>query len=262
MRRIRLRTPESHLAVSDLKDYEAASDELRERVILVTGAGDGIGRAVALALAAHGATVILSGRTVSKLEATHDQILAANGPQPSVAPLNLERALANDFDALATAIESNYGRLDGLLHNAAMLGQLSPIDHYDVPTWVRVMHVNVTAGFALTQVCLPLLRKSPDASVLFTSSSVGRQGRALWGAYSVSKFAVEGLAQVLADELTSTTIRVNCINPVRARTLMRLQAYPAEDRSTLPEPGALVGPYLYLLGPASRGISGQSFDCF
>jgi NAD(P)-dependent dehydrogenase (short-subunit alcohol dehydrogenase family) len=246
----------------DLEHYRPASDELRERVILVTGAGDGIGRAVALALAAHGATVILSGRTVRKLEAVHDQILAANGPQPSIAPLNLEKALANDYDAIAAAIESNYGRLDGLLHNAALLGQLSPIDHYEVPVWVRVLHVNVTAEFALTQVCLPLLRKSPDASLLFTSSSVGRRGRALWGAYAVSKFAVEGLAQVLADELSSTHIRVNCINPVRARTGMRLEAYPAEDRSTLPDPANLVGPYLYLLGPASRGISGQSFDCF
>jgi NAD(P)-dependent dehydrogenase (short-subunit alcohol dehydrogenase family) len=246
----------------DLEHYRPVNDELRERVILVTGAGDGIGRAVALALAAHGATVILSGRTVRKLEAVHDQILAAKGPQPSIAPLNLERALANDYDAVAAAIESNYGRLDGLLHNAAMLGQLSPIDHYEVPVWVRVLHVNVTAEFALTQVCLPLLRKSPDASVLFTSSSVGRRGRALWGAYSVSKFAVEGLAQVLADELASTSIRVNCINPVRARTAMRLEAYPAEDRSTLRAPADLVGPYLYLLGPASRGISGQSFDCF
>lgn len=250
------------MAAIDLKNYQASSDELRERIILVTGAGDGIGRAVALALAAHGATVILSGRTVRKLEATHDQILAANGPKPSIAPLNLERALANDYDAVAAGIEGTYGRLDGLLHNAAVLGQLSPIDHYDVPTWTQVLHVNVTAEFALTQVCLPLLRKSPDASVLFTSSSVGRRGRALWGAYAVSKFAVEGLAQVLADELASTAIRVNCINPVRARTLMRLQAYPAEDRSALPDPAALVDPYLYLLGPASRAISGQSFDCF
>ncbi|HZF26505.1 MAG TPA: YciK family oxidoreductase [Steroidobacteraceae bacterium] len=249
------------MSAIDLQHYRPAPGELRDRVILVTGAGDGIGRAVALALARHGATVVLSGRTVRKLEAVHDQILAADGPRPSIAPLNLERALANDYDALASAIDTTYGRLDGLLHNAAILGQLSPIDHYDVPTWVRVLHVNVTAAFALTQVCLPLLRKSADASVLFTSSSVGRRGRALWGAYAVSKFAVEGLAQVLADETAPTAIRVNSINPGRARTAMRLQAYPAEDRSVLPEPDTLVGPYLYLLGAASRGISGQSFDC-
>ena len=217
----------------DLEHYRPVNDELRERVILVTGAGDGIGRAVALALAAHGATVILSGRTVRKLEAVHDQILAAKGPQPSIAPLNLERALANDYDAVAAAIESNYGRLDGLLHNAAMLGQLRPIDHYEVPVWVRVLHVNVTAEFALTQVCLPLLRQSPDASVLFTSSSVGRRGRALWGAYSVSKFAVEGLAQVLADELASTSIRVNAQSGACTQR-HATEAYPAEDRSPLP----------------------------
>jgi NAD(P)-dependent dehydrogenase (short-subunit alcohol dehydrogenase family) len=123
------------------------------------------------------------------------------------------------------------------------------------------MHVNVNAAFALTQVCVPLLKKSSDASVVFTSSNLGRRGRALWGAYAVSKAAIEGLSQVLADELQPAGVRVNCINPVRARTNMRLQAYPAEDRSVLPEPAALVVPYLYLLGPASRGITGQSFDC-
>jgi NAD(P)-dependent dehydrogenase (short-subunit alcohol dehydrogenase family) len=123
------------------------------------------------------------------------------------------------------------------------------------------MHVNVTAAFALTQVCLPLLRRSPDASVVFTSSDVGRRGRALWGAYAVSKFAIEGLSQVLAEEMQSGRVRVNCINPGRARTSMRLQAYPAEDREALPDPGELVRPYLYLLGPASRSITGQSFDC-
>ncbi len=248
-------------AAVDPRQHQPAPDELRDRVILVTGAGDGIGRAVALALAAHSATVVLSGRTVRKLEKVHDEILAQGSPQPSIAPLDLERALANDYDALADALARNFGRLDGLLHNAGILGQLSPIEHYDVPTWVRVMHVNVNAAFALTQVCVPLLRKPGDASVVFTSSSVGRRGRALWGAYAISKFAIEGLSQVLADELQPAGVRVNCLNPGRARTQMRLQAYPAEDRSQIPEPAELVNPYLYLLGPASRGITGQSFDC-
>jgi NAD(P)-dependent dehydrogenase (short-subunit alcohol dehydrogenase family) len=241
--------------------HQATSDELHDRVILVTGAGSGIGREVALALAAHGATVILSGRTIRRLEKTQDDILAAGGPQPAIAPLNLEKALAADYDRTAEAIDRTYGRLDGLLHNAGILGQLSPIDHYDVPTWCRVMHVNVTAAFALTQVCLPLLRKSPDASVLFTSSGVGRRGRALWGAYAASKFAVEGLCEVLADETRGGTIRVNSINPGATRTAMRLEAFPAEDRSRLADPAAIVAPYLYLLGPASRGVTGQRFDC-
>jgi NAD(P)-dependent dehydrogenase (short-subunit alcohol dehydrogenase family) len=245
----------------DPRQYQPPPDALRDRVILVTGAGDGIGRAVALALAAHSATVVLSGRTVRKLEKTHDDIVAQGSPQPSIAPLDLEKALAGEYDTLTDALERNYGRLDGLLHNAGLLGHLSPIEHYDVPTWVRVMHVNVNAAFALTQVCVPLLKKSRDGAVVFTSSTLGRRGRALWGAYAVSKFAIEGFSQVLADELQPAGVRVNCINPGRARTNMRMQAYPAEDRSSIPEPATLVGPYLYLLGPASRGVTGQTFDC-
>jgi len=247
--------------VIDPRKHHAAADELRERVILVTGAGDGIGRAVALALAAHGATLVLSGKTTRKLEKTYDDILAAGGAKPSIAPLNLEKALAADYDAVATGIETEYGRLDGLLHNAAILGQLSPIEHYDVPTWVRVLHVNLTAAFALTQVCLPMLKQSKDASVLFTSSSVGRKGKALWGAYAASKFAIEGLSQVLADENRGAgKVRVNCINPGATRTTMRLHAYPAEDRNSIVEPQQIVAAYLFLLGPASAGITGRSFD--
>jgi NAD(P)-dependent dehydrogenase (short-subunit alcohol dehydrogenase family) len=248
-------------ATADPRNHRPAANELHERVILVTGAGDGIGRAVALALAEYGATVVLSGRTVSKLERTYDEIVGRGSAPPSIAPLDLEKALAGDYDAMADAVEAKYGRLDGLLHNAGILGQLSPIEHYPMPVWVRVMHVNVTAAFALTQVLLPLLRKSHDASIVFTSSDVGRRGRALWGAYAVSKFAIEGLSQVLADELQSGKVRVNCINPGRARTAMRLQAYPAEDRGKLPEPAQLANSYLFLLGPASRSITGQSFDC-
>ena len=149
----------------DPRGHQPAAEEMKDRVVLVTGAGDGIGRAVALALAAHGATLILSGRTTRKLEKTYDDILAAGGARPSIAPLNLEKAIAGDYDAIAAGIEKEYGRLDGLLHNAGILGQLSPIEHYDVPTWARVLHVNLTAAFALTQVCLPLLRSSADASV-------------------------------------------------------------------------------------------------
>lgn len=245
----------------DPRAHRATADELAGRVIAVTGAGSGLGRAVALACAQHGASVILVGRGTPKLEAVHAEIAAAGGPEASIAELDLERALATDYDALAAAVGERYGRLDGLLHNAALLGTLSPIEHYDVPTWCRVLHVNVTAAFALTQVLLPALKKSADASVLFTSSSVGRRGRAYWGAYAVSKFALEGLSQVLAEELEGTSaIRVNTLNPGRARTAMRRQAYPAEDFSKVPLPETLTGPYLALLGPASRGVTGQLFD--
>lgn len=245
----------------DPRSLRAKPDELAGRVIAITGAGSGIGRAVALACAAHGAEVILSGRTVAKLEKVYDEIRSAGSPEPTIAPLDLEKATAREFDAFVAAVQARYGRLDGLLHNAALLGDLSPIEHYDVPMWCRVLHVNVTAAFALTQVALPLLRAAPDASVLFTSSSVGRRGRAYWGAYAVSKFAVEGLSQVLADELGGTTsIRVNAINPGRTRTAMRRAAFPSEDVATLPQPEAIVAPYVALLGPASRGITGGTFD--
>jgi NAD(P)-dependent dehydrogenase (short-subunit alcohol dehydrogenase family) len=245
----------------DPRNFTPSADELAGRVIAITGPTRGIGHAVALACAQHGATVVLVGRNLKKLEAVHTDIAALGREEATIAPFDLEKAVANDYDTLAAAMLERYGRLDGLLHNASLLGMLAPIEHYDVPTFYRVMHVNVTAAFALTQVLLPALKQSQDASVLFTSSSVGRKGRAYWGAYATSKFAVEGLAQVLAAELDNTTaIRVNTLNPGPARTAMRLQAYPAENPETLPLPAALVGPYLALLGPASRGITGQSFD--
>ena len=243
------------------RDHVAAADELAGRVVAITGAGSGIGRAVALACARHRANVVLIGRDKAALETLHAELGAAAAPEASIALLDLEKAVARDYDELATALLDRYGRLEGLLHNAALLGTITPIEHYDVPTWCRVLHVNVTAAFALTRVLLPVLKKSEDASVLFTASSVGRRGRAYWGAYAVSKFALEGLSQVLSDELERIThVRVNTLNPGRARTAMRRQAYPAEDSATVPLPEALTAAYIALLGPASRGITGQAFD--
>ena len=237
-------------------------DELQGRVIAVTGAGDGIGRAVARAAAGHGAQVILVGRTVKKLQAVHRDIVAAHGDVATIAPLDLEKALAGDYDTLAAAILERYGRLDGLVHCAGILGSMTPIEQYDVPTWCRVLHVNVTAAFVLTQVLLPLLRKSADASVIFTSSSVGRQGRAYWGAYAVSKFAVEGLGQVLAAEMQgSGPVRVNVLNPGATRTLMRRQAFPSENADALATPEQVAPAYIALLGPSGASLDGQSLDC-
>jgi NAD(P)-dependent dehydrogenase (short-subunit alcohol dehydrogenase family) len=256
--------PELARAVASSFDPRAHAPgpaELQGRVIAVTGASSGLGRAVAIDCARHGGKVILIGRSERKLQTVQNEIEVERPGCSTVAVLDLERALASDYDRLADAVLERYGRLDGLLHNAAVLGVLSPIEHYDVPTWCRVLHVNLTAAFALTQVLLPALKRAPDGSVLFTSSGVGRRGKAYWGAYAVSKFGIEGLAQVLAAELSDiTSVRVNAINPGRARTEMRRQAYPAEDAETLPLPQSLTGPYLALLGPASRGVSGQSFD--
>lgn len=245
----------------DPRQHAPQAQELANRVILITGAGSGIGRAVALACARAGAEVILVGRSLKRLEAVHTEIAALEQREATIAQLDLERAIAKDYDTLADAIGARFGRLDGLLHNAAMLGTLSAIADYDVPLFTRVMHVNVTAAFALTQVLIPHLKASPDASVLFTSSGVGRRGRAYWGAYAVSKFAIEGLSQVLAHEMEgSTRVRVNAINPGKTRTAMRRAAYPSEDLNTLPLPESITAPYVALLGPASRGVTGQSFD--
>lgn len=244
-----------------METYRPDPQLLNERVILVTGAGAGIGRAAAKAFASHGATVVLLGRTTSKLEAVYDEIIASDNPQPAIYPLDLLKASPEDFWALADRLEQEFGRLNGLLHNAALLGTLSPVERYDLQTWTQVMHVNLHAPLLLTQACLPLMRKSEDASIVFTSSGVGRTGRAYWGAYAVSKFAVEGLTQVLADELESHPgLRVNSINPGSVQTRMRATAFPAEDPNTLPRPEEIMASYLFLMGPDSRDVQGQAID--
>jgi NAD(P)-dependent dehydrogenase (short-subunit alcohol dehydrogenase family) len=247
--------------MTDPRTYTPAPADLTDRVLLITGASDGIGKAVALAAAAHGARIILHGRNIKRLEAVYDAILAAGGARPSILPLDFEKAGAPEYDALQAAIETEFGRLDGLLHNAGMLGDRAPIEHFDVTKWMRTFHVNTTAPFILTQRCLPLLRKSSDASIIFTSSGVVPRPRAYWGAYLPSKWASEGLMRMLADELESEKMRVNSINPGGVKTNMRYQAFPAEDRSKLPEAADILAPYLFLLGSASKGISGQAFEC-
>ena len=245
----------------DLRDYSYPNDVLRDRIILITGASDGIGRALALQAATLGAQVILHGRNASKLEKVYDAIEAIGAaPRPSIAVLDLAAANSESYTTLAQSVEADFGRLDGLVHNACILGERFAIDQYDAVMWQRVMHVNVTSVFALTQVLMPLLQLSEDPSVIFTSSGVGRTGKAFWGAYAVSKFATEGLSQVLADEHRHGKLRSNCINPGATRTKMRLAAYPGEDRDVLKRPEEILAPYIFLLGPDSSGITGQSFD--
>lgn len=245
-----------------MQDYQAPADLLKDRIVMVTGAGSGIGRAAAKAYAAHGATVILVGRTVGKLEEVYDEIEAAGHPQPAIVPMNFEGAAVKEYEELAMTLEENFGRLDGLLHNAGILGSRSPVELYDPEIWNKVMQVNATAPFLLSRAMIPLLRKSDDASMIFTSSGVGRQARAYWGAYAVSKFAVEGLSQLLADELDDNrhNIRVNSLNPGATRTNMRVLAYPAENPSQNPAPEDLMPVYLYLMGKDSQGINGQQID--
>lgn len=241
--------------------YQAEPDALKGRVILITGAGDGIGRAAALACAVHGAQVILLGKTVAKLEAVYDEIQNAGGAEPAIYPLHLRGATAENYEEMRDTLAREFGRLDGLLHNAGILGQRRSIEQTTPADWNEVLQVNLTAPFLLTRALLPLLRASDDASIVFTSSGVGRHGRAYWGAYAVSKFGTEGLMQVLADELAGTTaVRVNAINPGATNTAMRRAAYPAEEPTRNPLPEQLMPLYLYLLGPDSKGVTGGSFD--
>ncbi|MEM0954364.1 MAG: YciK family oxidoreductase [Pseudomonadota bacterium] len=243
------------------KDYQPDSDALADKVILVTGAGDGIGRVAAIACARHGANVILLGRTDSKLEAVYDEIETMGYPSAVIFAVDMKDAQHEDYAALAQGIEQEFGRLDGLLHNASVLGERAPLANYKADLWEAVMHVNVTAQLRLTQAMMPLLEAAPAASIIFTSSSVGRRGRAHWGAYAVSKFATEGMMQVLADELENISqIRVNSLNPGATRTRMRAAAYPGENPNTLTSAEDLMPSYLYLLSDASLGVNGQALD--
>ena len=245
----------------DYTQYQAPDNLLQDKVILVTGAGDGIGKAAALSFARLGATVVLLGRTVEKLEQVYDQIEAEGGRQPAIVPLNLESASHVEYKQIAETIEQEFGRLDGLLLNAAILGDIRPLEFYPMELFEKVMQTNVNAQFMLIRTLLPQLRQSEQGSIIFTTSSVGRIGRANWGAYAVSKFAIEGMMQTLADELKDTSnVKVNCINPGATRTQMRASAYPAEEPASVCPPEAIMPLYNFLMGADSTGVTGQSLD--
>lgn len=243
------------------RPFQPEAGLLAGRVILITGASGGLGKALAVECARAGAGVILSGRNQSKLDRLYDEIVALGAPQPAIAALDLAAATALDYDNLAKTIDAEFGKLDGVVHAAALLGDRTPLEQYDVPTWCRVLHVNLTAPFILTQVLLPNLRKSKDASVIFVSSGVVNNQRPFWGAYAVAKTGLESVRAMLSQELEGEpNIRVNTVNPGRMRTAMRAAAYPAENPNTLPTPLSVSGAFLYLLSGLSRGIDGQYIE--
>lgn len=243
-----------------MQDFQPSPQALANKTILVTGAGDGIGKEAALCYARHGATVILLGKTTKKLEAVYDAIIAEGCPEPAIVPLDLNGATKKHYQDMASTIKAEFGKLDGVLHNAGMLGVLTPFEHIDLETWQKILQVNLTSAMLMTQALLPVMALAPQASLVFTSSGVGRKGRAYWGAYSVSKFGTEGLMQLIADEYEGSTIRTNCINPGATRTKMRTAAYPGENQLTLKTPADLMPLYLYLMADASVGTNGQSLD--
>lgn len=240
--------------------YQPKQDLLQDRIILVTGASDGIGREAALTYARYGASVILLGRNDEKLRHVADRIAQQTGRQSQWFTLDLLTCTADDCHQLAQRIGGQYPRLDGVLHNAGLLGDVCPMIEQDPQVWQQVMQVNVNATFMLTQALLPLLLKSDSGSLVFTSSSVGQQGRANWGAYAASKFATEGMMQVLADEYQNRPLRVNCINPGGTRTGMRANAFPTEDPQKLKTPADIMPLYLWLMGDDSRRKTGMTFD--
>lgn len=243
-------------------NIQVAPNSLNNRIILVTGAGYGIGRTAALAYAKAGATVVLLGRTQEALNETYDLIEAAGGPQAAVVPFDLASTDEDQYRQLANIITETFGHLDGLLLNAGVLGQRTTLDNYHWDTWQKVMQINANSQFLMVKHLLPALRNAPaDASIIFTSSSVGRKARAYWGAYAISKFAVEGLTQMFAEELENTSdIRVNCINPGATRTTMRQAAYPAEHPEDVDTADSIMPLYLYLMSPESKALNGQSLD--
>ncbi|WP_025566028.1 YciK family oxidoreductase [Psychromonas sp. SP041] len=241
-------------------DYIAPDNLLADKTILITGAGAGIGKALAIKCAELGANVILLGKTVKKLEAVYDQIEALNKKSAAILPVDLNGATEEHYRDMADTILREYGKLDGLVHNASHLGVLSPFIQIENTMWNEVMQTNLNAAFLMTKHLIPVLEKAQNASTIFTTSSVGLKSRAYWGPYSVSKFATEGMMQCVADEYENSSLRFNAINPGATKTAMRASAYPAEDVSLLKTPEQILAVYLYLLGNDSIKVTGQRFN--
>ena len=247
------------MTVSIPGDHSPAPGAFAGRTVLVTGAGDGLGRSVAIGAARCGAEVILLGRTVAKLEATHDRIVESGGPAPAIYPMDLAGAGPEDYAELARRVEQTFGGLHGIVHAAAAFSGLAPLAHLEPGDWLRTLHVNLTAPFILTQACLPLLSCVPDAAVVFISDA--RSVRAYWGAYAVSKSAVEGLSRVFAEEVESAgKPRVVCVNPGPMRTGLRRRAFPTESPDTAPAPDAVAGGVLFALDPETPIVHGSCVD--
>lgn len=243
--------------LTNLKNYSPPINLLKGRNILVTGASEGIGRVAAITYAKYGATVILLSRKKNKLNNVFDEIVSAGYETPIIVELDLFSCTISEYQVLNEEIIENLGRLDGLLHNASILGEMKPLREYDIDTFDEVMAVNLRSNFLLTKATLPSMELSNDASIIFTSSGVGRKSRAYWGAYAVSKFATEGLMETWADELENIgSIRVNSINPGATSTKMRQQAYPLEPEEKNPKPIEIMPAYLFLIGPDSLGCNG------
>lgn len=253
---------DAFLQMKNYKVYSPPEGLLQDRVILITGAGQGLGRAAALSYATYGATIILHGRKVDKLERVYDEIEALGKAQPVIYPLDLEQASEEDFQVFAQAIANQMGRLDGILHNAAFLYGPSPIENQTLDQWHTLLKVNLSAPFALIKVCLPLLKIAPDASVIMTSSTQGHYPTAYWGGFSVAKAGIEAFVKTQADEWSAfPNLRINALIPGAVNSPQRAKTHPGEVKKTLPQPDDLMSTYLFLMGPDSKKLTGKIILC-
>jgi NAD(P)-dependent dehydrogenase (short-subunit alcohol dehydrogenase family) len=229
----------------------AEADKLRDHVILITGAARGIGASVARACAARGATVVLLDKQIAGLESVYDEIIASGAPIPAIYPLDLKGASVPDYQQLANTIETQFGRLDGLIHCAATLGQLAPVEHQDSKTWLETLHINLTGAYLLTRSCLALLKKQAGSSLIFTTDA--HKHNAYWGAYGISKAAIEALASQLAEESEAQgKLKVHCIDPGTVQTELFARAFPATDPAELPKPEQVAPRYMDLICEADH----------
>lgn len=241
-------------------NYAPAADLLKDRVIIVTGAGQGLGRMAAREYAQHGATVVLTGRSVARLELTYDAIVAAGGPEPAMLPFDLAKADDAAFHGFAQTVHGSFGRLDGILHCAAHFVPLAPVAVQTLDQWLELLRVNLAAPFALTRACLPMLKRAEDAAVVLVGESHGAQPKAYWGGFAVAKAGLHALAAIWSQELGQSSVRINCLIPGPVASPQRSQSHPGESPGTLPALETLAPACLYLMGPDSRNVSGCLLD--
>ena len=242
--------------------WAPASDALAGRVVLVTGAYGGLGGAVSRAAARAGATVVVSGKRQRQrqLEQLYDDMLAEGLAEPVIHPLDMETATPRDYAALADGLRQDFGRLDGIAHCAASFAGLTPISMHKPDDWLRTMHVNVNAPFALTQACMPLLQEAADSAVVFVLDDPQRLALAHWGAYGASKAALERLATILHEETDETPLRVHALLPAPMRSKLRRQAYFGEDTMRHPPPEATADALVWLLSTLGSPARGHVLD--
>lgn len=230
------------------------------RVVLVTGAYGGLGAAVARAASRAGATVVITGRRKRQLEQLYDAMVGEGLPEPVIHPLDMEVATPRDYEALADGLERDFGRLDGIVHAAASFKELTPLAVHKPDDWLRAMHVNVSAPFALTQACMSLLSRASDSAVVFVLDSPELVQRAHWGAYGVSKAALERLVEILHQETEQSPLRAHALLPAPMRTTLRRAAYFGEDTMLQPLPDATADAAIYLLGTQGQRARGAALD--